>query len=157
MKKVKGFTLIELMIVIAILGILAAMIMGNFFNSLKKGRDAQRKADLSNIQKAVEMYYEDKNAYPLSLTFGNKLCETDTCASGGKIYMQKLPNDPISNYHYDYNSDGTYFNLYSFIENENDQGQGVSTNGYTNGCGNKCRFTITSPNITPLPTLTPAP
>ena len=42
----KGFTLIELLIVIMILGVLAALITGNFFTSLKKGRDAKRKADL---------------------------------------------------------------------------------------------------------------
>ena len=50
----KGFTLIELLLVIIILGILAALISGNLINSLVKGRDARRKSDLQNIQKAVE-------------------------------------------------------------------------------------------------------
>ncbi|PIP15252.1 hypothetical protein COX47_00635, partial [Candidatus Roizmanbacteria bacterium CG23_combo_of_CG06-09_8_20_14_all_35_49] len=56
----KAFTLIELLLVIIILGVLATLIIGNFFTSLKKGRDARRKGDLEQIQRALEMYYEDK-------------------------------------------------------------------------------------------------
>ena len=52
----KGFTLIELLLVIIILGVLSALITGNFFTSLKKGRDAKRKADLEQTQRALEMY-----------------------------------------------------------------------------------------------------
>jgi len=62
----KGFTLIELLLVIIILGFLTSLIAGNFFTSLKKGRDARRKGDLEQIQRALEMYYEDNRAYPNS-------------------------------------------------------------------------------------------
>jgi|SRR3989339_496598 len=115
----KGFTLIELLLVIIILGVLTAMITGNFFTSLKKGRDAKRKADLEQIQRALEMYYEDKRAYPDSLSFGNSLCETADCLSGEKIYMQKLPNDPISGKDYEYlvAADGTSYSMYACMEN----------------------------------------
>jgi len=76
----KGFTLIELLVVIIVLGVLAALISGNFFTSLKKGRDAKRKADLEQIQRALEMYYEDKKAYPtFTFPFGGKLCENYPC------------------------------------------------------------------------------
>ena len=74
----KAFTLIELLIVIIILGVLAALITGNFFTSLKKGRDAKRKADLEQVSRALEMYYEDKKAYPDSLTFGSSLPDPDS-------------------------------------------------------------------------------
>lgn len=113
----KGFTLVELLIVIMILGILAALITGNFFTSLKKGRDARRKGDLEQIQRALEMYYEDKKSYPLSaaLVFGSVLADPDS----GKVYMQKVPNDPISGKNYQYiSSDGTDYRIYSCMEND---------------------------------------
>ncbi|MGB9706948.1 MAG: type IV pilin protein, partial [Microgenomates group bacterium] len=59
-----GFTLIELLVAVAILGILATVGLGSFQSSQMKGRDARRKSDLSQIQKALEMYYNDKGAYP---------------------------------------------------------------------------------------------
>jgi prepilin-type N-terminal cleavage/methylation domain-containing protein len=79
----KSFTLIELIIVIAILGILAALISGNFITSLKKGRDAKRKSDFEQIKNALEMFYEDKKHYPSSLQFGGT--RENTCAFGEKV------------------------------------------------------------------------
>lgn len=152
----KSFTLIELMIVIAILGILAALISGQFITSLKKGRDARRKSDLDQTQKALEMYYEDNKAYPATVTFGSALSTTN------KTYMQKVSNDPISgnNYQYITDTDGKYYRLFSCIENENDQSSGVSQTGYSGGpasCGIGacaiCKYTIYSSNVAPLPTL----
>jgi prepilin-type N-terminal cleavage/methylation domain len=149
----KSFTLLELMIAIVILGVLSALISGNFITSLKKGRDARRKADLEQIQRALEMYYEDKRAYPTGLTFGQKLCETPSCPSTEKVYMQKVPNDPVSSYSYQYQSDGTYYRLFSCIENNLDQGPGVKQTGYTDtNCGScgVCKYGISSFN-TSLP------
>jgi len=148
----KSFTLLELMISIAILGIISGLIYGNFVNSLKKARDAKRKADLEQIQRALEMYYEDKKRYPVNLNFGDKLCETRNCLSNEKIYMQKIPNDPVNNKNYVYESDGTYYRLFSCIENNLDQGPGVKQNGYVGtNCGNcgssgLCKYGISSPN-----------
>ncbi len=156
----KGFTLLELTVVIAILGVLSALITGNFITSLKKGRDARRKADLEQIQRALEMYYEDKKTYPtFSFPFGNKLCETETCASGEKVYMQKVPNDP-SGFSYGYNSDGTYYRLYACLEN-NQQILPYQSQNYSGviTCNNNCKtqngnlipciWGISSPNTNP--------
>lgn len=111
----KAFTLIELLIVIMILGVLAALITGNFFTSLKKGRDTKRKGDLEQIQRALELYYEDKKTYPPALTFGSALSDPVS----GQIYMQKVPNDPISGKSYEYipAADGTSYSIYSCMEN----------------------------------------
>lgn len=153
-KNEHSFTLIEIILVIIISGLLATLISGNFINSLKKGRDAKRKADLNQIQKALEMYYEDNNIYPLTsmISFGpgSKICHPNGCNT--KIYMENVPNDPITNYTYVYQStDGVSYKLYSCIENTQDQGPGVKQSGYDPSCGGcgKCKYGISSPNTTP--------
>lgn len=160
----RAFTLLELMIVIAILGVLASLISGNFLTSLTKGRDARRKADLENVAQALELYYEDKRAYPESLDFGQPLCETEDCVNGERVYMQELPTDPKNSNNYFYQSDdGTSYNLFACIENANDQGKNVAQGGYPNtncgacgGTGTLCKYVITSANLaTPEPNPTP--
>jgi len=147
-----GFTLIELLIVIVILGILAALITGNFFTSLKKGRDARRKADLEQIQRALEMYYEDKKAYPVTagLTFGGKLCENNPCVASDKVYMQKAPNDPISGKNYQYlSADGTSYRLFACLENNLQILPYNSLSGSpTIPCATQCQKQDLSGNIT---------
>lgn len=111
----KAFTLIELLVIIVILGSLAALLSGNFLNSLKKGRDAKRKGDLDQIVKALELYYEDKRAYPTTLTFGTIFDDT----ASNKVYMQKVPNDPMrdKDYAYEAEASGEYYRLYACLEN----------------------------------------
>lgn len=159
----RGFTLLELMIVIVILGVLAALIVGNFVSSLRRGRDARRKADLEQIQRAVELYYEDKRAYPTAAAvpgfpFGSKFCETAACDSSEKVYMQKVSNDPSAGKNYKYDSDGTYFRLYACLENDQQVLPYVSQNYGSITCGNckdgsgstvTCIFGISSPNTNP--------
>ena len=120
----KSFTLIEVLIVVFILGILASLLLANFLTSLKKGRDARRKADLEQIQKALEMYYEDKKKYPTFNIFENKnysLCETRIAqdCGGEKVYIQKIPNDSSfgKSYEYQFDSEGSYYRLYACLEN----------------------------------------
>ncbi|EKE15060.1 MAG: hypothetical protein ACD_12C00171G0007 [uncultured bacterium] len=159
----KGFTLIELLIVIIILGVLAALITGNFFTSLKKGRDAKRKADLEQIKQALEMYYEDKRTYPtFTFPFGSKLCENVGCGASEKVYMQKVPDDPVSGKDYQYlSSDGTDYKLFACLEN-NLQMLPYISSGYIapmTSCGpcqdstgapvTNCIWGISSSNISP--------
>jgi prepilin-type N-terminal cleavage/methylation domain-containing protein len=59
-----GFTLIELLVVIAIIGLLAAIILVSLGNTRVKARDARRLSDLSEMSKALELYYTSNNAYP---------------------------------------------------------------------------------------------
>ena len=63
-KTISSFTLIELLIVVAIIGILAALIIVSVTSAAAKARDIKRQEDLRNIQKALEMYYTSNGSYP---------------------------------------------------------------------------------------------
>ena len=115
-KATKGFTLIELLVVIAILGLLATIGIGSFQSSQIKGRDAQRKHDLGQIQKALEMYYNDYKAYPDAINFGATWEDAQ-----GTIYIKTVPNDPKGgNYCYESDANGSYYKLYAKLENSQD-------------------------------------
>ena len=64
----KGFTIIELLIVIAIIGILAGLVLNNFQGAQAKARDTQRRTDINNIHAKLEEFFNEENSYPISFT-----------------------------------------------------------------------------------------
>lgn len=62
----KGFTIIELLVVIVIIGILVALALPQLFAAQARGRDTDRKNDLKNLQQKLETYFNDNDKYPLS-------------------------------------------------------------------------------------------
>ena len=64
MPKTSGFTLVELLIVISIIGILAGIGLASFNSAQAKSRDTKRKTDLQQVGNALELYYNDKGQYP---------------------------------------------------------------------------------------------
>lgn len=69
-KKQNGFTLIELLVVIAIIGLLASVVLLALNSARAKSRDAKRVADVRQLSTALELYYNDHNAYPIQTTVG---------------------------------------------------------------------------------------
>ncbi len=66
--KQSGFTIIELLIVIAIIAILAGLVLNNFQGAQAKARDTQRVTDVNNVHTKLEEYYNDNNGYPNTFT-----------------------------------------------------------------------------------------
>jgi general secretion pathway protein G len=81
-----GFTLVELLVVISLISLLAAMGMVQYRNSVRRTQEATLKTDLFHMRDAIDQYYADKNKYPATL---------DALVSDG--YMRKIPVDPLTN------------------------------------------------------------
>jgi type II secretion system protein G len=107
-QKEKGFTLIELLIVIAIIGLLASIVMVSLSSARSKARDSQRRANLKQLQAALELYYNVNGGYPIT-TGGTFWGETTAYGShpltGASAYIPNLsptyvavlPHDPLTN------------------------------------------------------------
>ncbi len=121
---INSFTLIELLVVMAIIGGLSTLLVPNFMGARERARDAQRKSDLKQIQKALEMYRQDKSpiAYPTA-TAGNRFgtCNSQL-ASGTTVYMAKIPCDPLAPtpYYYLVDNNNLTYTLCACIENKAD-------------------------------------
>jgi type II secretion system protein G len=101
-KKVKGFTLIELLVVIAIIGVLASIVLASLDSSRKKGRDARRLADIKQIQLALELYYDQNNAFPPDNGTTNGVYTFDPTLLTSAGYISAVPTDPLTGKPYPY-------------------------------------------------------
>ena len=99
----KGFTLIELMVVILIIAILSGIVMAQFSVAKAKSRDGKRVADIAQIQLAIQLYFDRCNQYPRASATG--LLATveitsggiaDGCPSGVTLgtFLNQLPTPP---------------------------------------------------------------
>lgn len=162
-RQAQGFTLIEILVVITIIGILMTIGFGGFQSSQQKSRDARRKSELASIAQALEAYYNDKGQYPLNTV----LYQIGGCANGsqcpwgepfqdenGTVYMVELPAENRSSRTYHYQSNGQWWQLYARLENDRDRDipTDASDNpqNYGVSCGDQnCNYGISSSNITP--------
>lgn len=170
MKK-NGFTFIELIVSIAVLAVLVAIVVYavNPFVQFQKGRDARRKSDLNQIQKALEQYYQDHQQYPPSS--GSPLYEiTDTSTTPSTIiswggttpvwqkYIEVLPKDPsypTTTYRYLTDATGQMYWLYAALDRGTKDPDvctgGICQNAKGISCGTnvQCNYGVSSPNTNP--------
>jgi type II secretion system protein G len=166
----KGFTLIELMVVMVIMAILVVAGVSSFISSQKKSRDTKKKNDLRQMVLALETYYSDHGQYPASDAEGRILgCAptgTDVCEwgeifqseDGGSVYMVNLPVESNERKKYLYVSSGTAFQMYATLENTLDadipKDQDDQARVFTDiDCGNEatavyCNYGVSSANTT---------
>lgn len=137
-----GFTLIEILIVVAIIGVISGVVFTALSQARLKGRDSKRKGDLVQLQKALEIYYNTNNRYPCTGDSGavpnncggtiNMWAATGTCGSGttphtytgsngyipnlAPTFVGFLPADPRPSTGcsgYNYRSDGVNYKIIS--------------------------------------------
>ena len=117
--RAQGFTLIEIMVVVVILGILAAIVVPRVMDNPDKARVVTAKQQIRTLETALNMYRLDNFKYPTSDQGLEALVNPPGDASGGNYkaggYMPKLPQDPWGK-DYQYLSPGVYgeVDIFSF-------------------------------------------
>ena len=92
-----GFTLIELMVVLVIIGVLAALVVPNVLDRADDARVTAGRTDIANISQALKLYRLDNQRYPTAEQGLQALIAKPTTApvpGNWKPYLEKLPNDP---------------------------------------------------------------
>lgn len=84
-KKIEGFTFVEIMVVMAIIAMLLSIALPRYFDGLKRSNEAVLHQDLATMRDAIDHYHADKGVYPLNL---------DTLVNDR--YLRALPVDPIT-------------------------------------------------------------
>jgi len=93
----RGFTLIELMVVLAIIGVLAALIVPNVLGRADDARITAARTDVGNLMQALKLYKLDNQRFPSTEQGLNALIlkpTTEPVPGNWKPYLDKLPNDP---------------------------------------------------------------
>jgi prepilin-type N-terminal cleavage/methylation domain-containing protein len=129
----RGFTLTEVLIVIAVLAVLAILLLLNFNSHQGRARDAGRKTDLDRIKIAFEEYYNDHGCYPPPDILNN--------CNGQELqpYLDRIPCDPFTKEPYVYvpleNNECKGYRVLAHLENEEDPVIGQAGCDSSCGCG----------------------
>lgn len=142
----KGFTLVELMVVLAIIAIMIGLSAAAFQSSRQSARDTKRQSDLEEIRSGLEIYRTDCGDYPATTYTTDWPAEVRgdgtpaTCAVTN-VYLRP-PEDPISPVrYYRYWSNGVNYELCAPLENVT----GTESCGDSNDCGETCNYKVENP------------
>lgn len=131
----RGFSLIEILVVVATIGILSLILFLSFSGNLGKSRDAKRKSDIAQLQRALQSYESDFQCYPTSVPN----CGETTNGSELEGYISSLPCDPKTGQGYAYQSDPDtqscprWYKVFANLENTSDPE--IDKLGCSGGCG----------------------
>jgi len=129
----RGFSLIELLVAIAIIGLLTAGVIAGLNIAREKARDARRIQDVNEIKKALSLHIISENTFPIALTStaltGEDAVSLALIESGTLSTIPLDPLNPIYTYDYISNSNGTNYTVSFCLETD-------SLSNYSEGCGN---------------------
>lgn len=142
----KGFTLVEILIVVAIIGLLTSVVLVGLGSFRTRGRDARRIADLRETQNALELYYTKYQRYP-AVSGGDSWTSLKSSLTGASIGVSTVSNDPLSpdrTYRYGVSSDGQNYVIAATLEDSGNSALKDDPDGTVYGidCGSSTADTI---------------
>lgn len=84
-RKNQGFTIVELLIVIVVIGILAGLVLNSFQGVQARARDTERRTDINSVATQLEVYYNDKGGYPAAGDLANATAATAQAWISGNL------------------------------------------------------------------------
>ncbi len=111
----KGFTLIEMLIVVAVIGVLASLVLVGLGPVQRQGRDARRIQDVRQVQTGLELYFVKHGNYPATKEWSLLAAEL----KGDGLGISNIPNDPSTGKTYVYVSDGATYVIQATLEDPN--------------------------------------
>ena len=131
----RGFTLIELMLVMVILAILAAIVVPKFAGKSEQARIAAAKTDIRMLETALDAFEINNGRYPTTEEGLAALVNPPPGVRSSESYLKRLPNDPWGN-PYNYRFPGTHtkdsYDLYSYGPEGREGGEGQIDNWSAN-------------------------
>ncbi len=130
MKRINGFSLIELIVVITIMMVVTAVGIVSYQGANRSARDSRRKSDLEKVRTALEMYKQENRTYPAT---------PDLITSGG--YLSEWPSDPQTGKTYQYQLLTNYtYRVWACLENAS------GGSSYGSCCGaTPCNYFVSNP------------
>lgn len=128
----KGFTLIEILIVVAIIGLLSSVVLVGLGSFRARGRDARRISDLRQVQSGLELYYAKNQSYPAAASWD--ALRTVLIAAG--IGISDISNDPLTDRNYGYckTTDNYNYAIAAYLEDIDSAALKQSSSGATFPC-----------------------
>ncbi len=123
----KGFTFLELLIVVAVMSVLGFITYTQFAEAKAKSRDVSRKSDLNEVSKAIQTYFADYGHLPQKGNDSdpdiNSLWGKPFVDASGYVYMKQMPKEqylPDKPYCYEADSKAKIFKLFTDLESKSD-------------------------------------
>ena len=128
-KNIQGFSLIEILDVLLIIGLLTTLVVVNVLPSQDKARVEKAKADIAIIENALEMYRLDNYNYPTTDQGLNVLVKPlDSNNTFSNVYIKRLPKDPWGNdYQYLSPGDNGVYDVFSFGADGEEGGENLNS------------------------------
>lgn len=128
-RRERGFTLIEIMVVVVIIGLLAAIVAPNLIGNIDRAAVTRARADIRTIDNALNLYRLDNFSYPSSDEGLQALVTSpgEASAPNWKQYLRSVPSDPWNN-DYQYASPGRQggdYEIYSLGADRAEGGEGI--------------------------------
>ena len=132
----RGFTIIELLVALAIIGLLASIVVASFGSMRERGRDARRMKDIESLQSGLAVYHATNRTFPISVSTttltGADAVSLALIAEGSFPAVPVDPQHPTRSYTYSTNARGTEYLIGFCLETS-------SIDKYAPGCNNWVR------------------